>query len=102
MILQLFGGRFRQWRCSTINGGKRDFRPPLPDDEHLPIIVEKYQELQSSNANVSYKSNAALSKQATLCCGMLCLLVMTLCFDVCHAKYFCFARIVRGVHQICH
>ena len=33
----------RQWRCSTINGGKRNFRPPLPDDKLLPDIVKVYE-----------------------------------------------------------
>ena len=36
MFLQLFGARFRQWRCSSLSGCKRDCRVPLPDDAQMP------------------------------------------------------------------
>ena len=42
-ILQLLGARFRQWRVSTVSGGKRDFLVPLPDDEWMPEIVKAYE-----------------------------------------------------------
>eukprot|EP00974_Lingulodinium_polyedra_P021356 2062397-Lingulodinium_polyedra.AAC.1 len=40
MVLQLFGGRFRQWRCSLDSGGKKDFIVPVPDQEILPREIE--------------------------------------------------------------
>jgi hypothetical protein len=33
MVLQMFGGRFKQWQVNTISGGKRDFFVPVPDLE---------------------------------------------------------------------
>eukprot|EP00973_Karenia_brevis_P093095 12415608-Karenia_brevis.AAC.1 len=42
MVLQLFGHRFRQWRISTISGGKRSFRVPVPDDDPMPQEVQLY------------------------------------------------------------
>ena len=53
MILQLFGARFRQWRCSSISGGKRDFRVPLPDDENVLDIIKAYEDCCWRSENMS-------------------------------------------------
>ena len=53
MILQLFGGRFRQWRCNSVSGGKRDFIVPLPDDEQLPSEVDLYERCTWRSDNMS-------------------------------------------------
>ena len=42
MVLQLFGGRFRQWRLTTHSRGRRWFAPPVPDAERMPEEVETY------------------------------------------------------------
>ena len=44
MALQLFGARFRQWRISTLGGGKRSFSVPLPDATEMPEEIRMYQE----------------------------------------------------------
>ena len=43
MVLQLFGGRFRQWHISTLGGGKRDFNVPWPDKTPLPREIARYE-----------------------------------------------------------
>eukprot|EP00973_Karenia_brevis_P006276 854668-Karenia_brevis.AAC.1 len=42
MVLQLFGEHFPQWMCTSISGGKRVFRVPVPDHAPLPREVELY------------------------------------------------------------
>ena len=42
MLLQLFGTAFRQWHVSTWSRGRKDFRPPAPDDEAIPVEVQAY------------------------------------------------------------
>jgi hypothetical protein len=42
MILQLFGGRFRQWSMTTHSRGRRHFIVPVPDQERLPRVVDQY------------------------------------------------------------
>ena len=42
MLLQLFSTVFKQWSVSTWSRGRKDFRPPLPDDEALPAEVHAY------------------------------------------------------------
>eukprot|EP00973_Karenia_brevis_P018311 2513694-Karenia_brevis.AAC.1 len=44
MVLQLFGGKFRQWRCGSVSGGKREFIPPMPDDKDMPKDITLYEE----------------------------------------------------------
>ena len=44
MILQLHGHKFRQWHFSTIDGGKKDFRVPVPDATDVPKEVRMYEE----------------------------------------------------------
>ena len=42
MLLQLFGTAFKQWHVSTWSRGRKDFRPPAPDDETVPGEVKAY------------------------------------------------------------
>ena len=53
MVLQLFGARFRQWRCNSISGGKRDFRVPVPGDGDLPKEVRLYEESEWRGPDMS-------------------------------------------------
>lgn len=53
MILQMFGARFRPWRCNTAGGGKRDFIVPLPDSEIMPEEVLNYEACQWKTERMS-------------------------------------------------
>lgn len=53
MILQLFGSKYRQWHLTTVSGGKRDFRVPLPDQESLPKEVKQYMEASWARGRIS-------------------------------------------------
>jgi hypothetical protein len=53
MVLQLFGGRFRQWYLGTKSGGKKEFVVPTPDHLPMPKDVTNYINCQWKGAHMT-------------------------------------------------
>ena len=62
-VLQLCGGRFRQWGLSTVSGGKRNFLVPVPGEDYKPQEISLYESARWAAGKISLldflrKSNA--------------------------------------------
>ncbi|CAE8671044.1 unnamed protein product, partial [Polarella glacialis] len=71
MILQLFGAMFRQWRVTTVSGGKRSFTVPVPDNPDQPREVRLYQQCSWRSEDMSMLEFLRKSNNEGGICGWL-------------------------------
>ncbi|CAE8727229.1 unnamed protein product, partial [Polarella glacialis] len=71
MILQLFGAMFRQWRVTTVSGGKRSFTVPVPDNPDQPREVRLYQQCSWRSRDMSMLEFLRKSNNEGGICGWL-------------------------------